>query len=432
MRVGRFAMEDYADLVARGYWARVVRCAVPVDAKWGTDAEATLSWWDDISNEGWDSADVDAPIWRRHVALKVLRPEHVGRPGFNEAFVKEARILQALMPLRSVNPLLEMGYATATVGSSGTDFETRPAKTVEEFEAGVELERLTGGVPYLALGFVPGDQSLFAIASAVTQEGVMSALPLQHKLEFAEAIFAFLATSQARGVYYLDHKPEHVYWLRGSAACQIAVIDFNSSRLGEQNVADAEKDVMNAFAALAYPLFASWALSDNPVMPRIATSVDVPDLTTGAIWDPTTGLVRTHGREGFAPELADETLRMILSWGLSRDGGTPDRRAFADQLASRLGVERRKLDSSRGVALVAVELFGAYQAKLRSHSKMWEMLEEYAFKLEGAQREIDRVRRSCERMINVADGSQADIVLQRELMRMHDRVERFWRGRVLP
>ncbi len=50
-RIGPYAMQEYVDLDARGYWARVIRCTTPPGATWPAAAEDTLQFWDEIDGE---------------------------------------------------------------------------------------------------------------------------------------------------------------------------------------------------------------------------------------------------------------------------------------------------------------------------------------------------------------------------------------------
>lgn len=429
-RIGPYAMQEYVDLDARGYWARVIRCTTPPGATWPADAENTLRIWDEIDGEN------ELPPWREHVAVKVLRPEHVGQQEFFDAFAREATFLQSLMPSGSVNPLLEFGFALSSSQDGAMHYATEPVATIEEFNRKSAKHCAAGNVPYLVLGYLPAHYSILSIARMWGEwEGVPPTLPLLQKLDIAEQFFTFLAFAQEQGVYYLDHKPEHLYWIRGAGGQAIAMIDFNSSQAGKNDPSKVEKDCSNAFAALAYPLFTGWALSNNPVMARIANNVDVPDLTQEGIWDVSTGHVHTYFREHFVPELHDEVLRLILSWGLSKDtpvNGGPSRRAtYTNELCKRLGMTASQLSPSRGPAAIA-DVFGAYREKLEIESRLTEAIAELTLTIDEAQRILEGARIACEEVIASTPELRVGAVLQSELLRLHSRLELFWKHRMLP
>ncbi len=429
-RIGPYAMQEYVDLDARGYWARVIRCTTPPGATWPADAEDTLQSWDEIDGEN------EPKPWRENVAVKVLRPEHVGKQDFFDAFAREATFLQALMPSRQVNPLLEFGFALSSSQDGVMQYRTEPVATVDEFNRKSGKHCAAGNVPYLVLGYLPSHWSILSITRMwVEWEGVPPTLPLLQKVDIAEQFFNFLAFAQSKGIYYLDHKPEHLYWIRGAGGQAIAMIDFNSSQAGMNDPSQVEKDCSNAFAAVAYPLFTGWALSNNPVMARIATSVDVPDLTQEGIWDASTGHVQTYHREHSVQELKDEILRLILSWGLSKDtpvnGGLSRRVTYANEICRHLGLTSAQLSASgRPSAIAAV--FGAYREKLETESRLTEAIEELTLTIEMAQRILVGTRMSCEEVIASMAYSRAGALLQGELLRLHSRLELFWKNRMFP
>ena len=125
----------------------------------------------------------------RKVALKVLRPEHVGDPDRLARLLREARAASALNHPNIV-----------TIYEIGSDF----------------------GVDFIALEFVPGN----TLARLVGRKG----LPLRDALKYASQIADALATAHRAGIVHRDLKPDNIIV---TAAGQVKVLDFGLAKWTE-------------------------------------------------------------------------------------------------------------------------------------------------------------------------------------------------------
>ena len=424
--IGPYTTERWADLEATGYWARAIECSVEGFPQWNVEAEAIL--------ERWDRATDNALYrsWRETVIVKHLRRAHVeltiqqGRRDFYDRFVEEARLLEMLMPSCLVNPLLDFGYVSLEGG-----IKYRKSMTLREFETSATEACEKQWFPVLVLGRLPIVSSIYRmLAIPVMNQDVAARPPLIHKLQIAKSFLEFLAFAHKQHIYYMDHKLEHTYWLNGGGTPTLAMIDFNScTRANAMSSQYAEDDVVNAFAAVLYPLFTGITITNRKVGPRNVTdSGAVPKLDEGAGIDPRDGLIKVFGQEQRVPELLDESIRMLLTWGVSRSGtGAVSREKLGVRLARSVGLPPDGDWGSIGPAEAAVRVVSAILRRLEAEIGCWPQLYEATAAADEAHRALAHALRVCEETIETSK----DALLQNELVRLEDALARMWKSRCL-
>lgn len=437
-RIGSYITQNWADTDAGGYWARVLECRPTARMQWKPEAEAILKHWDLATGTAWRRP------WRDTVAMKVLKREHVDRPNrqgerpdFYKRFVEEARLLEKLGPTLLVNPLLELGYIKGGMNTTSQSFTANPMPSVDAFEKAWEQSCEAKDYPYLVLGRLPADRSIYRLLSiSINERGVDARVPLIRKLQIAEGLLTFLEKAHALGIYYKDHKLEHSYWLQGEGNPTLAVIDFNSCTTATVPDRLAEDDVVNAFSAVIYPLFCGATAGGEEILPReVFGSGAVPDLGSASSWDAEDGLVNVWGQEtrGF-PELKEGPLRLLLSWGLSRArtrrSGGKGKAELGAQLAAALGMQASALELGN-VATAAKDAIIAYRRWLQTNLRQWAALNEVCIHAEDAQRALKHARQLCDDAVEEFAEQKANPIVQAELERMNQRLNAMWGKRSL-
>jgi hypothetical protein len=429
INIGPYVTERWADVEAKGYWARAIECRVEGFPQWPPEAEAILERWDRAT----DTAIYRS--WRDTVIVKHLRRAHVelgvneGRKDFYDRFVEEVRLLQTLMPTRLINPLLDFGYVTLDRGA----INYRKSANFKEFESSASEACEKQWFPILVLGRLPMVASIYRmLAIPVMNSDVAARPPLIHKLQIARAFLEFLSLSHEKNIYYMDHKLEHTYWINGGGVPILAMIDFNScTRASGDFDRHAEEDLVNAFAAVLYPLFTGITIDNKLIGPRNVTdSGAVPRLDEGSGLDPRDGLIKVYGQEQRVPELRHEAIRLFLTWGVSRsstDGGAVSRERLGARLANVLGLNPDELGGQVGAAKASVHAATALLRQLESEVGHWPRVYEVTAAADEAHRSLAHALRVCEE----ASESIPAGILRDEVVRLEEALSRMWKARCL-
>lgn len=212
------------------------------------------------------------------VAFKVLRSEHLAPDGNirweYRAFANEVDLLVQLADSPHVVDLVDCGYistpseapASGEIVSCGQDTEAFTAAIVEYGEKGWR--------PYITLTNLPRTDNLF-YSMKPNQQAVRWRLPTEEGLALALQFGQMLQLAHQRGIVYLDHKLEHVYW----DGTHLKVIDLNSSRLlDNNNSADAQyyrRDVHNLCVGILYPIFTGLSPQQTTLRPQPSSRNEV-------------------------------------------------------------------------------------------------------------------------------------------------------------
>lgn len=194
----------------------------------------------------------------QNVAFKVLRPEHLNpndEPKWEyTAFANEADLLMKLAGSPHLVQLLDCGYLSSAAEAPGNgDIESFHIDVIGFIQA---LPRFAGQGwrPYLALQNLPRLHNLLYLMKP-NQPGTRWRLPTEEGLALALQFGELLRLAHQKGIVYLDHKLEHVYW-DGS---QLRIIDLNSSRQLESNERHNQTlyrmDIHNLCVGILYPIF---------------------------------------------------------------------------------------------------------------------------------------------------------------------------------
>lgn len=223
------------------------------------------------------------------IAFKVLRPEHLTPNGDTRweyrAFANEASLLMKLADTPQVVNLLDCGYVSSSSEvPAGGEIETFQQDVLGFVQA---MPRFAGlnWRPYLALEHLPRTRNLFYLMKT-NKPGVRWRLPSEEGLALALQFGTLLKIAHERGIVYLDHKLEHVYW----DGTHLQVIDFNSSRqltgdpLSPDNAQLRRMDVHNLCVGILYPVFTGLSPRLTSLRPQPGTLADVEaryrDITT--------------------------------------------------------------------------------------------------------------------------------------------------------
>jgi serine/threonine protein kinase len=192
------------------------------------------------------------------VAFKVLRPEHLSADSDMRweyrAFANEADLLMKLADSPYVVGLLDCGYLADRTEAPGGGALESFQRDVLGFIQAMPQFAARGWRPYLTLQNLPRIHNLLYLMKP-NQAGSRWRLPSEEGLALALQFGEVLRLAHHKGIVYLDHKLEHVYW-DGS---QLRIIDFNSSRqLEGQAAPDAQMyrtDIHNLCVGILYPIF---------------------------------------------------------------------------------------------------------------------------------------------------------------------------------
>jgi serine/threonine protein kinase len=236
----RYRIANFIDTYALGHYARVL----------------------DATDKRTDTA----------VAFKVLRPEHMSgnaeQPRWEvQAFAHEADLLMALADAPAVVRLLDCGYLSARAEApAGGDLESF-GTDAKAFSDALPVYFKRAWRPYLSLEVLPRSNNLFYLMRP-DRPGVRLRVPTEEGLALALQFAELLKLAHARGIVYLDHKLEHIYW----DGLQLRLIDLNSSRRVESKARESEaqfrQDVHNLCVGILYSLFTGLSPQKTALRPQ--------------------------------------------------------------------------------------------------------------------------------------------------------------------
>ncbi|RMG83235.1 MAG: hypothetical protein D6712_13300 [Chloroflexi bacterium] len=249
------------------------------------------------------------------VAFKVLRPEHVDygdEPRWEyRAFANEVELLATLTDVPQAVDLLDCGYISAgEEAPQGGEIISFRLDTLG-FEQAMREMAAQGWRPYITMPALPRNQNLFYVMRS-NQAAVRWRLPSEEGLSLALQFGHLLEQAHRRGIVYLDHKLEHVYW----DGNRLIVIDFNSSRKLNGGVADPQSfrmDIHNLCVGILYSVFTGLSPQKTAIRPQPGSAADVE-----ARYQDITSL-----DFGMEPDLS-KALQQLLQRGAAQDIGHID------------------------------------------------------------------------------------------------------------
>ncbi len=205
------------------------------------------------------------------VAFKVLRPEHLSPDGEirweYRAFANEADLLMKLAGSPHIVDLLDCGFIAdpGEAPNSGeiATFHVDAMGFIQSLSEYAER----GWRPYLALQNLPRANNLLYTMKP-NQAGSRWRLPSEEGLALALQFAEMLKLAHQKGIVYLDHKLEHVYW----DGLQLRIIDLNSSRQLEGTTASDTQyfrmDIHNLCVGILYPIFTGLSPQKSTLRPQ--------------------------------------------------------------------------------------------------------------------------------------------------------------------
>lgn len=205
------------------------------------------------------------------VAFKVMRTEHLSADGDMRweyrAFGNEADILMKLGDSPYVVQMTDCGYvADPGEAPAGGEIESFQRDVLGFIQAMPAFAR-RGWRPYLGLQNLPRHHNLLYLMKP-NQGGARWRLPSEEGLALALQFAEVLRLAHHKGIAYLDHKLEHVYW----DGTQLRIIDFNSSRqVDSHDPAQAtlyQMDIHNLCVGILYPVFTGLSPLKSALRPQ--------------------------------------------------------------------------------------------------------------------------------------------------------------------
>ncbi len=205
------------------------------------------------------------------VAFKVMRTEHLSADGDMRweyrAFGSEADILMKLGDSPYVVQMTDCGYvADPGEAPAGGEIESFQRDVLGFIQAMPDFAR-RGWRPYLGLQNLPRHHNLLYLMKP-NQGGARWRLPSEEGLVLALQFAEVLRLAHHKGIAYLDHKLEHVYW----DGAQLRIIDFNSSRqVDSHDPAQAalySMDIHNLCVGILYPVFTGLSPLKSALRPQ--------------------------------------------------------------------------------------------------------------------------------------------------------------------
>jgi serine/threonine protein kinase len=211
------------------------------------------------------------------VAFKIMRPEHrhpQGAPKWEaQAFPHEARLLSLLKHHRAPMKIFDCGYTSAIGDYPSADGElVSYGQDVMQFSAALYEANAAGWRPYLALENLPRNHSLLYVMQST--QGQRRRLPTEEGLDLAWQFGDLLRFAHGMGIYYMDHKLEHIYW----DGQTLRVIDWNSSKLLENVLLSDQqrrKDIHNLCVGVLYPVFTGLSSQRGALKPQPGNQAEV-------------------------------------------------------------------------------------------------------------------------------------------------------------
>ncbi|PJF24020.1 MAG: hypothetical protein CUN53_19945, partial [Phototrophicales bacterium] len=135
------------------------------------------------------------------------------------------------------------------------------------FRAAMEGFFKRGWRPYLALEPLPRTNNLFYLMRP-DRAGLRWRVPTEEGLALALQFAETLKMVHRKGIVYLDHKLEHVYW----DGVQLRIIDLNSSRRVEGKSRDADglfrQDIHSLCVGILYSMFTGLSPQKTALRPQ--------------------------------------------------------------------------------------------------------------------------------------------------------------------
>lgn len=214
----------------------------------------------------------------RQVAFKVMRPEHIARgeePKWEyRAFHNEANLLIRLADDPHIIRLYDCGYISSNADAPHDGEIESFGLDVEAFTAATIRFSARGWRPYLALESLPRSQNLF-YSMRPDRANLRFRLPTEEGITLALQFGQTLRTAHNRGIIFLDHKLEHVYW-DGET---LRIIDWNSSRLLPEDQRDNSSyfrtDIHNLSVGILYSVFTGLSPHKAALRPQPGSQSEV-------------------------------------------------------------------------------------------------------------------------------------------------------------
>jgi serine/threonine protein kinase len=211
------------------------------------------------------------------VAFKVMRTEHLnGEPEIRweyRAFGSEADLLSALKDSPNIVQLLDCGYVeTESEAPSGGDIESF-GLNVGDFRVALPEFAARRWRPYLALENLPRTANLLYLMKP-SQQNTRWRLPTEEGLALALQFAQLLQLAHNRGIVYLDHKLEHLYW----DGAKLRLIDLNSSRRVDARTSESQylrMDIHNLCVGILYPVFTGLSPLKSTLRPQPSSQSEV-------------------------------------------------------------------------------------------------------------------------------------------------------------
>ena len=210
------------------------------------------------------------------VAFKVMRPEHLSADGEirweYRAFANEADLLMKMAGSPQVVDLLDCGYLSSpSEAPAGGEIESFHLDVIGFIQAMPEYAE-RGWRPYLGLQNLPRSNNLLYLMKP-NNAGSRWRLPSEEGLALGLQFADMLRLAHQKGIVYLDHKLEHVYW----DGHQLRIIDFNSSRLLTGETGDSQlyrMDIHNLCVGILYPVFTGLSPQKTTLRPQPGNLVE--------------------------------------------------------------------------------------------------------------------------------------------------------------
>lgn len=215
----------------------------------------------------------------RHVAFKILRPEHLKQNKMNweyQAFSLEANLLQHWHNQSCVVQLYDCGFVhdRSEMPHSGkiVSFQT----DVQAFADLMPEFHQRGWRPFICEELLPETYNLFLLLREFNQ-GHRRRLPTYEGLDLCLQFANLMYSAHSDSIVYLDAKLEHFYW-NGTDLC---VIDWNSSKILPRNSksgeAEAQKkqDIRNFVIGVMYPVFTGVPAEGHAFVERPSNRQDI-------------------------------------------------------------------------------------------------------------------------------------------------------------
>ena len=301
-------------------------------------------------------------------ALKIMRLEHLiedGVPRWEaEVFINETDLLLALEDLPEVVNLYDCGYVSSREtypdGGEIRSFGTNLHAFQEAFFPSLGEQWR----PYLSLEPLPRHQNLLYVMKQGA-DGQRRRLPTEEGLSLALQFGQLLYHAHDRGIVFMDHKLEHVYW-DGET---LRVIDWNSSKriTGTGQNADQQRinDLHNLCVGILYPIFTGASPQKGSLRPQPGSQSevesryeDIASLDFGiepTLSRPLTTLLERGAQKQIdsATAFLGEVQRIAVRFGWSFAGQNSSDALAAAREHARAGLE--KLRDSHEAARIARE-----------------------------------------------------------------------------